>query len=122
MDPSVGLRGTTTPYLAHRFGSGHIPPSTPFTRGFSLPSFGLNTSVHSYGGDSRYMNVEATAYIPYYVPLSIVLIPSNVVLLSNLPYIPHSPSGSGSPFNYVFPSLAGAVVSVGYAPPHVSGG
>ena len=29
-DPGVKLGGITTPYLAHRFGSGHIPPSTPF--------------------------------------------------------------------------------------------
>ena len=29
-DPSVILGGITTPYPAHRFGSGHIPPSTPF--------------------------------------------------------------------------------------------
>ena len=33
-DPSVGLGGTTTPYLAHRCRSGHIPSSTPFTDGF----------------------------------------------------------------------------------------
>ena len=30
MDPSVRLGGITTPYTAHRFGSGHILPSTPF--------------------------------------------------------------------------------------------
>ena len=30
MDPSVRLGGITSPYRAHRFGSGHIPPSTPF--------------------------------------------------------------------------------------------
>ena len=30
MDPGVRLGGITTPYRAHRFGSGHIPPSTPF--------------------------------------------------------------------------------------------
>ena len=29
-DPGVRLGGITTPYHAHRFGSGHIPPSTPF--------------------------------------------------------------------------------------------
>ena len=33
-DPDVGLGGTTTPYLAHRFGSGDIPPSTPFVEDF----------------------------------------------------------------------------------------
>ena len=33
-DLCVGLGGTTLPYLAHRFGSGHIPPSTPFVEGF----------------------------------------------------------------------------------------
>ena len=30
MDPGVGLGGITAPYHARRFGSGHIPPSTPF--------------------------------------------------------------------------------------------
>ena len=29
-NPGVRLGGITTPYHAHRFGSGHIPPSTPF--------------------------------------------------------------------------------------------
>ena len=33
-DPGVGLGCTTTPYLAHRFGSGHILPSTPFMEDF----------------------------------------------------------------------------------------
>ena len=30
MDPGVELGGITSPYRAHRFGSGHIPPYTPF--------------------------------------------------------------------------------------------
>ena len=29
-DPGVRLRGITAPHCAHRFGSGHIMPSTPF--------------------------------------------------------------------------------------------
>ena len=29
-DPSVGPGVITAPYCAHRFGNGHIPPSTPF--------------------------------------------------------------------------------------------
>ena len=33
-DPGVGLGGTTSPYLAHRFLSGHIPSSTPFVEDF----------------------------------------------------------------------------------------
>ena len=33
-NPSVGLGGTTAPYLPHRFGSGHIPSSTPFAEDF----------------------------------------------------------------------------------------
>ena len=33
-DPSVGLGGTIAPYLAHRFGSGHIPSYTPFVDDF----------------------------------------------------------------------------------------
>ena len=30
MNPCVKLGGITTPYHAHRFGSGHIMPSNPF--------------------------------------------------------------------------------------------
>ena len=103
-DPSVGMGGTTTPCLAHRFGSGHIPPSTPFVGGFSLPSSGHNTSVHSYGGDSGYVNIGATTYIPSYVPSSTTPIPSNDFLMSNPPHVLHGPSRSGAPFNYVVPS------------------
>ena len=33
-DPSVGLGGIISPYRAHRFGSGHISPSTPFVEDF----------------------------------------------------------------------------------------
>ena len=33
-DPGVRLGGITTPYHAHGFGSGHIPPSTPFVEDF----------------------------------------------------------------------------------------
>ena len=33
-DPGVGLGGTTTLHLVHIFGSGHIPPSTPFVEDF----------------------------------------------------------------------------------------
>ena len=33
-DPSVGLGDTMTPYLAHRFGSGHIPSSTSLAEDF----------------------------------------------------------------------------------------
>ena len=29
-DPGVRLGGITAPYYAHRFGNGHISPSTPF--------------------------------------------------------------------------------------------
>ena len=82
-DPSVGLGGITTPYLDHRFGSGHIPPSTPFVGGFSLPSLGINTSVHPHGGGSAYMNVGSTAYIPSYVPSSTALFPLNLVVMIN---------------------------------------
>ena len=34
MKPGVRLGGITTPYCAHRFGSGHIPPYTPFMENF----------------------------------------------------------------------------------------
>ena len=33
-DPGVKLGGLTIPYRAHRFGSGHIPSSTPFADDF----------------------------------------------------------------------------------------
>ena len=31
-DPGAGLGGTTSPYLAHRFKSGHIPSVTTFLK------------------------------------------------------------------------------------------
>ena len=34
IDTGVRLGGITTPYHAHGFGSGHIPPSTPFVEDF----------------------------------------------------------------------------------------
>ena len=34
VDPGVGLGGTTTPYLTHRMGSGHIPSCNPFAEDF----------------------------------------------------------------------------------------
>ena len=34
MDPGVRLGGITTPYRAHRFGSGDIPSFTPFVEDF----------------------------------------------------------------------------------------
>ena len=116
-NPGVGPVGTIAPYLVHRFGSGHIPTSTPFVGGFSLPSSCLNNR-----DDSGYMNVGATTYIPSYVPSSTTLIPSSAFLMSNPPYILHGPSRSGAPFNYVVPSSAGAIVFVSCLPPHMSGG
>ena len=50
VDPGVGMGGMSTPYLAHQFKRGHITPSNPFVGGFSLPSSGINTSVHPHGG------------------------------------------------------------------------
>ena len=82
-DPGVGMGGTTTPYLSHRFRSGHIPPSTPFVGGFSLPSPGLNTSVHSHVGGSGYVKVGCTPYIPSYVPSSTTLFPLNPYFMIN---------------------------------------
>ena len=81
------MGGTTTPYLDHRFGSGHIPPSTPFVGGFSLSSPGLNTSVRSHGGGSGYVNIGSPPYIPSYVPSSTTLFPLNEVVMINPPYI-----------------------------------
>ena len=34
MDPGVELGGIIAPYRSHKFGSGHIPPSTPFVEDF----------------------------------------------------------------------------------------
>ena len=34
VDPGVGMGGTKTPYLSHRFRSGHFLPSTPFVEYF----------------------------------------------------------------------------------------
>ena len=34
MDTGVKIGGITAPYRAHRFGSGHIPSSTPFVEDF----------------------------------------------------------------------------------------
>ena len=34
MDPGVRLRGITSPYCAHRFGTGDIPSSTLFMEDF----------------------------------------------------------------------------------------
>ena len=86
-DPGVGLESTTSPYLVHRFESGHIPPSTPFVGGFSLFSHDLSTIVHSHGGGSGYVNIGSPPYIPSYVPSSTALFPLNVVVMINPPYI-----------------------------------
>ena len=85
--PGVGLGGTTTPYLAHRFGSGHIPPSFPFLEIFSLPSPSLNTSICSHEGGSGYVNVGSTPYISSYFSSSTALFPLNEVFMINSPYI-----------------------------------
>ena len=87
VDPGVGLGGTTTPYLAHRFRSGHIPPSTPFGEVFSLPSPSINTNVCSHGGGGGYVNVGSTPYIASYFPSSTALFPLNAVVMINPPYI-----------------------------------
>ena len=87
VNPGVGLGGTISPYLAHRFGSGHIPPSTPFVGVFSFPSSGIKTSVHSHGGGSEYVHIGSMVYIPSYVPSSIVSIHSNAFLMINTPFI-----------------------------------
>ena len=71
---------------SQQFGSGHIPPSTSFVGGFSLPSPGLNTIVCSHEGGSGYMNIGSTPYIPSYVPSSITMFLLNVVVMINPPY------------------------------------
>ena len=87
VDHGVGMAGTKTPYVAHIFRSGHIPPSTPFVGGFSLPSPGLNTSIHSHRGGSGYVNVGYQPYIPSYVPSPTALFFFNAVVMINPPYI-----------------------------------
>ena len=88
---------------------------------FSLHSSDITTCVHSHGGDSGYVNVGTKTYIPSYVPWSTTPIPSNYFLMSNPAYIPHGPLGSSSPYNHIFPSSIGIVVSKWYMHPHVSG-
>ena len=41
----VGIGGTTSSYLAHRFGSGHIPPSYPFVGGCFTPHLFLTLGI-----------------------------------------------------------------------------
>ena len=60
VDLGVGMGGMSSPYLAHRLVSGHIPPSTPFVGVFSLPSSCINTSVHFPGGGSEYVHIGST--------------------------------------------------------------
>ena len=50
IDLGVRIGGTVDPFLADIFGSGHISVFAPFV-GVFLP--GLNTGVHSYGGEHR---------------------------------------------------------------------
>ena len=116
------MGGNITPYIAHQFRIFHIPSSTPFDRRSSLPSSDLNTSVHPHGGDSGYMNVGATVYIPSYVPSSAASIPSNSFLMTNHPYIPHGPLKIYDSFRYLVSLLYIPIVSGGYVPPHVFGG
>ena len=87
VDLGVRLGGITAPYPAHRFGSGNIPPSTPYVEVFPLPSPSLNMIVHSHGGGSGYVNVGSTPYIPSYSPSSTTLFPLNVVSMIIPPYI-----------------------------------
>ena len=63
MGPGVGPGGTTTAFLADRFGSGHIAPFAPFVGGFLNPSFRHKIGVHSHGGDPIHVNVGGTTYI-----------------------------------------------------------
>ena len=97
LNPGVRLRGTIGPFIAHRFGSGHIAPFAPFVGVFSLLLSGIDTRVHSLGGDRVYVNVRANSYIPSYIPFSTIHVPSISFLMSHPPYILHGPLGSNAP-------------------------
>ena len=85
-DPGVGLGGTTTPSLAHSFGSGHIPCSTPFAEDFHSLRLVLSPVFVLMGGGSGYVKVGSTPYIPSYVPSSTALFPLDAVVMINPPY------------------------------------
>ena len=114
---AVVFGGKLTPYVVHQIRICHIPPSTPFDRRSSLPSFGLNTSVNSLGGGSGYMTIGFIFYIPSYVPSSTTPTPLNSFRMKNHPYFSHGPSRRYDTFNYVFPLTYGAIVFGGYLPP-----
>ena len=85
-DPSVGLGGTTAPYLASWIWEWSYSILYSICRGFSLPSSGLNTSDHPHEGGSGYMNIGYTPYIPSYVPSSIASFLLNAVVMLIPPY------------------------------------
>ena len=86
-DPGVILGGITTPYLAHRFGSGHILPSTPFVEDVDSFLSVFTLVVTLTGGGSGCMNVGSTPYFPFYVPSFTTLFPLNLFVMIIPPYI-----------------------------------
>ena len=60
MNLGVRLVVITAPYPTHRFGSGHILPSTPFVEDFYFCSLGLYTNGHPHWGGSVCVNIGST--------------------------------------------------------------
>ena len=82
----------------------------------------LNTSVPSYGGDHRHVNVGGTTYISSYAPSSTMHVPSNAFLMTHPPHVPHGPSRHSVASNRVVLSSASVFASGGYIPPYMSRG
>ena len=121
IDPSVGPRDTSTPFLVDIFGSAHIATSTPFVGGFSHPSSRRNTGVHSHGGDHRHVNVGVTYYIPFYAPFSTTHVPLDSFLMSYPLHIWQGPLGRGAAYNHVTLSSFCIVLLGGCVHPYMSG-
>ena len=67
-DPGVRLGGITTPYTAHRFGSGHILPSTPFVEDVDSLLLVFYTCGHPHGNGGGCVNIGSTPYFHFDVP------------------------------------------------------
>ena len=86
-DPGVKLGGITAPYRAHRFGSGHIPPYTPFVEDVESLLSVFTPVVTLTGGGCGCVNVGSTPYFPFYVPSSTALFPLGAIVMIIPPYI-----------------------------------
>ena len=126
VDPIVGLSGvpggTTIPFHADHFGSGHIAPSTPFVGGIPYTSYMHTTRIPSSGGDPRYVNIGGTSYILSYVPLYSIHVPLKVFFMTHPPYNPRGSLGRKNAYIHVVPSSFGYAILGGYLPHYVSWG